>query len=141
MKRPRVKLIDTSDFLFPKEVPHEPKPDEAIDSRPHREWVASHDCHACGQKPGNDFNLVEAAHLRKGAGQPKGGDKKDDFWCWPGCFSCHDLKQHTIGEDRFWEGVLKDFDRWRTVLERYGMRSPVAKVREAATEEFRRRYG
>jgi hypothetical protein len=136
-KKPaRIRLIDDTGFLVQRVKPHEDKLDETIDSQEHRSWVSSLPCHACGRKDG-----VQAAHLRKGAGHPKAGDKKDDFWCWPGCFQCHEQIQHMIGEDSFWEKRLGDPDRWRTVLMRYGRRSPVSKVRMGADVEWKRRYG
>lgn len=135
-RREKIKLIDDTHFAVQRVKPYERKPDEAIDSKAHRKWIASLSCHACGTR-----DRVEAAHLRKGAGQPKGGDKKDDFWCWPGCFRCHELIQHSVGEDSFWERLLEDPDRWRTVLERYGIKSPVPHVAEAARAEWGRRYG
>lgn len=138
-KLPKLQLIDDSDFLIQRVVEHEAKPSETIESRIHGSWICTLACHHCGRsRPVVD---VEGAHLRKGAGHPKGAGKKDDFWKWPGCFRCHEQIQHVIGEDRFWEGLLNDFDRWRTVLTKYGMQSPDTKVRDAATAEFERRYG
>ena len=136
MKKARAKLFDSPHFMVRREKV-ERKPDARIDSQDHRTWVASLPCHACGEEVAER----EAAHLRKFAGEPVAGKKKDDFWCWPGCYRCHEQIQHTIGEDSFWERRLRDMDRWRTVLERYGMKSPVLKVRLAAQEEWERRYG
>src|SRR4051812_1543506 len=96
-KKERVRLMDLSELPHPKVVEHERKPEEVFESQRHRLWVALQPCHACGAK--EPLTQIEAAHLRKGAGAPRGGGKKDDFWCWPGCIRCHENLQHTIGED------------------------------------------
>jgi hypothetical protein len=69
-----------------------------VHSEKHRKFVASFPCVVCG----ND-NQVQCCHIRS---IPKLGNVgkgiRDDKYCIPMCFTCHNL-QHQIGELEFFE--------------------------------------
>jgi hypothetical protein len=134
-KLPKVRLIDDTDFLFPREIPHEHKPDFWLRSDDHLAWVRSHKCRYCPQQPG-PF-LIQACHLRKGT-NGAGSEKPSDFWTWPGCPRCH-AAQGLMGEIAFHRDRGTP-DPWRMVLEEFGMLSPYPLVAAAAKVEWERRY-
>jgi hypothetical protein len=140
MKRPRVRLIDDSSFLVKREKFARPKPDAWFRSKDHLSYVAGLRCTYCGRHPPeratDDNPRNQAAHVRIGT---DGATRKkpSDYFTLPLCGYCHAV-QHK-GERSFY-ARLDFFDPIEAALS-VAIQSPCQRTREAATEEFRRRYG
>lgn len=91
-----------------------------VKSKKHLQFVASHCCLICRNSE------VQVAHIRHLPSGNQGLSRKDDRYCIPLCFSCHQA-QHKMNERLFWQkyginplGVAKQLC----------LKSPCKKVKE-----------
>jgi hypothetical protein len=73
--------------------------DKRVVNESHLALIRQCPCLSCDQDPAR-----EAAHVRMSApGKPVTGTgiKPDDRWALPLCHDCH-MKQHAVGETKFW---------------------------------------
>jgi hypothetical protein len=82
---------------LPRRIPKEPKRASRWKSPAHLKHIRSFACSNCGSTAG-----IEAAHVRLGSGAGI-GQKPDDFRAVSLCRDCHS-RQHTVGEETFWNG-------------------------------------
>lgn len=129
-RRERVKLIDDPSFAVRRQRVVR-KPDAWFRSPKHLDAIRERRCLVCGTS-----KEVIAAHVRKGT-DGAGGKKPSDYFTLPLC-DYHHRVQHSAGEVSFWNFTFA-LDPILTALE-LAMQSPCQRTREAATEEFRRRF-
>lgn len=90
----------------------------------HQKWVRSFCCSSCGQEPGDEFNPIEAAHVRLGTGGGT-GLKPSDRWIVSLCVNCHRLRpdsQHETSERTFWRKL--GVNDPRTLAAEFARKSP-----------------
>lgn len=92
--------------MLPARRPKEAKPRKEPKVRrvclPHQRWIRKEwACTSCGTM-GDEFNPIEAAHLRLGTGGGT-GLKPSDRWILPLCHKCHQRDQHQHGEVSFYK--------------------------------------
>jgi hypothetical protein len=90
----------------------------------HRKWVRGFACSSCGKKPGDEFNPIEAAHVRLGTGGGT-GLLPSDRWLVSLCRDCHRKRpdsQHSRGERTFWRrlGIAEP----KTLAAEFARKSP-----------------
>lgn len=67
-----------------------------IKSIKHLKFVAEYPCLVCGS------DSVQVAHIRHLPSGNQGLSRRDDRYCVPLCFTCHQA-QHKINERKYWE--------------------------------------
>ena len=85
-------------MTLPRRIPKPAKRASRWRSQAHCNFVRSHECSVllCNGRP------IEVAHVRSGSGAGMG--QKPDDWRTVSLCADHHKHQHTIGEQRFWQG-------------------------------------
>ncbi len=105
-----------------------------VKSRKHLEWVAiNHCCISCGNSE------VQIAHIRHLPSGNIGMSVKDDRYCVPLCFQCHQ-HQHTMNEREFWR--RNNLTNPMQFAYQLCLHSPCKKVKEfsESTDYFKEGY-
>lgn len=97
---------------------------ESRECRAHQKWVRGFACASCGKEPGDEFNPIEAAHVRLETG---GGMalKPSDRWIVSLCRDYHRKRpdsQHSRGERSFW--LKLGIERPKDLASEFARKSP-----------------
>jgi len=83
--------------MLPRRIPKPAKRASRWRCPAHCKFVREHACSFCGTTAG-----IEVMHVRLGSGAGM-GQKPDDWRTCSACRDCH-ARQHSIGEETFWQG-------------------------------------
>jgi hypothetical protein len=123
-RKEKVRLLDKTGLAIQHNLARSERPSLYFRSEVHRAHIRLLPCHGCGARPS------ECAHVRYGSHTPM-KETPHDFYCWPGCNTCHQGEQHYRGERTWWAERLVH-DPLLFVAKRYGLQSPCPKTRAAA---------